>query len=147
MRRFLKFLLYALAAVIFLPILVIGYDLISERIAYQRAEITSVLIRDGKYDPAEHYAFERGCIFPPEWTFTGEPSGLQYRHLDQIFPESHVHWTLVLIDDKEMTFRTLYIVDRVVRFNGQSACSPKITLRTKLVDGVTVAYVPDTNLQ
>src|SRR4051812_34092526 len=65
---------------------------------YQRVEITSALLRDGKYDPAAHFAFDRACVFPPEsalaHTLLTERG---YREPDKIFPDTLTNWTLVLI--------------------------------------------------
>ena len=147
MPKILKIFIVVFLSAALSPVIVIAYYLISERLAYQKVEITTALLRDGKYDPAKHFAFDQVCVFPPEWVFSGELAGKNYRPLDPIFPESHVHWTLILLDGRNKTFRTLYVADPKVRFGGQTVCDPGIELSTKLVDGVPVAYASTKNPQ
>jgi len=121
----------------------VGIYLLTDYIAYQKVEITTALLRDGKYDPAQHFTFDRACIFPPE---SGSAYDLLskrgYRELDAIVPDTFTNWTLVLIDDKKKTFRTLYALEPSVKFGG-TVCNSKITLRTEVSDGHLTAYVEE----
>jgi hypothetical protein len=113
-------------------------------IQYQKVEITSALLRDGRYDPALHFTFDRACVFPPEsalaytW-FTARG----YRELDKIFPDTFTNWTLVLVDDNKKTFRTLYVLEPSVKFGGGIICNSNITLETAKVNGQITAYVKE----
>jgi hypothetical protein len=141
MRRFIIYSVVGLLVLVLVPLLAIAFFVIGEKLSYNRVEITSVLLREGKYDPSEHFRFDKACVFPPESALAGGLRSKGYREIDQIFPESHINWTLVLIDEKEKTFRTLYVLNPEVRFGGQILCGTRLVLVTKIVDGVTVAQV------
>lgn len=144
MKPTLKVVLVVICATGAAAIAAGGFYLLSDYRAYRSAEITSALIRDGKYDPAEHFRFDRACVFPPE-------SGLAdtwfsqrgYRQLDPIVPDTYTNWTMILVDDQRKTFRTLYVLEPKVRFGGAVVCNPKLTLRTKSSDEGLVAYVDE----
>jgi hypothetical protein len=113
-----------------------GFYFLSDYIAYQKMEITTPLLRDGKYDPARHFKFDRACVFPPESALADTwLSQRGYRELDAMFPDTYTHWTLVLVDDDAKTFRTLYVLESKVKFGGQITCDPKLTLKAALSDG------------
>jgi hypothetical protein len=59
-----------------------------------------------------------------------------------LLPDTLTHWTLVLIDDANKTYRTLYARERVVHL-GRLGCVPKITLRTEIRNGELTAYVEE----
>jgi hypothetical protein len=143
--RLVKFLV--VGAPILLVLIGVGSFLVGDYIAYQKVEITTALLRDGKYDPSRYFNFDRACTFPPE---SGgaylllEARG--YRELDPIFPDTFTNWTLVLIDDSKKTFRTLYVLEPRVKFN-TAVCNPKITLRTEMSDGKLTAYVEEARMR
>jgi len=119
------------------------YFLFVDYLAYKKVEITTALVREGKYEPARHFAFDRACTFPPESGLAYDLlSQRGYREIDAIVPDTFTNWTLVLIDDSKKTFRTLYVLDPVVKFD-RIVCSPQITLRTKMSDGHLTAYVEE----
>jgi hypothetical protein len=139
--RILKSFAWAVGVLITLPLAGVGILLLEDDLAYQKVAITTALLRDGRYDPAEHHTFDRACTFPPEsslaYTFLSKHG---YRKLDAIVPDTFTNWTLVLIDDHKKTFLTLYVLEPKVRFGG-IVCAPKITLRTEISDGNITAYV------
>jgi hypothetical protein len=113
---------------------------------YQNVETTSALLRDGKYDPALHFTFDRACVFPPESAAASTLlTDRGYREVGKIFPDTFTNWTLVLIDDDKKTFRTLYALEPSVKLSGGVVCNSKITLETKKVDGQLTAYVKEAN--
>jgi hypothetical protein len=132
-----------IAPVIAMPIvlLVIGviYVLIAIETKYRNAEITTALVRDGIYEPARHFKFDRACLFNPESGFHNR----DYAEVDSILlPDTFTHWTLALIDDGNKTYRTLYALEPVVHL-GRLGCVPKITLRTEIRNGELTAYVAE----
>jgi hypothetical protein len=143
--RIVKSLVLVCAPIVLILIGVGGF-LVRDHIAYQKVEITTALLRDGKYDPSRYFAFDRACTFPPE---SGgaylllESRG--YRDLDPILPDTFTNWTLVLIDDNKKTFRTLYVLQPRVKFD-KTVCNPKITLRTEMSDGQLTAYVEEARI-
>jgi hypothetical protein len=58
------------------------YSLVMDRIAYKKASITDDLIRDGMYDPAVHFSFDRACTYGPE-DGPGSQDG-DYRELSEV---------------------------------------------------------------
>lgn len=138
MRRLLRILLVCVGAVLAVFVALIVYTLISERMAYNNAEITSLLLRDGRYDPREHFEFSRACVYPDS-SLPTEALRDGYKELDAILPESHLHWTVVLFDDGKRTFRRLYALNPKVRFDGAITCSLRLYIRTRTVNGATVA--------
>jgi hypothetical protein len=119
-----------------------GLYLFSDYHAYRNAEITTALIREGRYDPAEHFSFDRACVFPPESALADTWfSQRGYRQLDPMLPDTYTNWTLILVDNQRKTFRTLYVLEPRVRFGGNVVCSPKLVLRTKSSHEGLVAYV------
>jgi len=141
--RIVKSFALVIGAPIALLLIGVGIFLLTDYIAYQKVEITTALLRDGRYDPAQHFTFDRACTFPPE---SGSAYDLLwkrgYRELDAIVPDTFTNWTLVLIDDKEKTFRTLYVLEPSVKI-GSVVCNSKITLRTEVSDGHLTAYVEE----
>ena len=141
--RIVKLFALLVGGPIALLLIGVGAYLLTDYIAYRKVEITTALLRDGKYDPARDFTFDRACTFPPE-------SGLAYdlltqrgyRELDAIVPDTYTNWTLVLIDDNKKTFRTLYVLEPSVKFGG-IVCNSKITLRTEISDGRLTAYVEE----
>lgn len=145
MRRLVRIFILVLivASVLFMAML--AYVIVSDRIAYNKVEITTALLREGRYDPREHFSFTRACVFPPGAGPPEEAFRSGYRELDGIVPESHTHWTLVLLDDSRKTYLQLYVQDPKVRFGGPIVCSPKLRLRTTAIDN-TLQVEVDTQL-
>lgn len=144
--RAMKLFSFVIVSLILIPLVGVGIYLFTDYIAYRKVEITSLLLRDGKYDPARHFTFDRACVFPTESSLASTWfSQRGYRELDTIFPDTFTHWTLVLIDDSKKTFRTLYALEPKVQFGGQIICNPTITLQTKVSDGHITAYVDQAN--
>jgi hypothetical protein len=56
--------------------------------------------------------------------------------------EPTIFWHLLLINDGEKTYRTLYVYDPVVE-SPEIVCNAKITLRTEKIDGRLRAYVEE----
>jgi hypothetical protein len=143
--RFVIFLI--VGTPILLVLIGVGIFLVGDYIAYQKVEITTALLRDGKYDPSRDFTFDRACTFPPE---SGGAHLLLvsrgYRELDPIFPDTFTNWTLVLINDSKKTFRTLYVLEPMVKFNA-GVCNSKITLRTEMLDGQLTAYVEEARIR
>jgi hypothetical protein len=140
--RVVKLFGLVVGGLILIPLIGVGIYLLTDYIAYQKVEITTPLLQDGKYDPAKHFTFDRACVFPTESTLANTwLSQRGYHELDTIFPDTYTHWTLVLVDDSTKTFRTLYILEPKVGFGGQIICNSTITLRTKVSDGHIIAYV------
>jgi hypothetical protein len=66
-----------------------------------------------------------------------------YDEVDSILlPNTISHWTLVLIDDANKTYRTLYAFEPDVKL-GRLGCVPKITLLTEIRNGKLTAYVAE----
>lgn len=144
MKRVAKIVLAAACIIVTTAMVGGGVYLFSDYRAYRRAEITTTLIRDGKYDPAEHFSFDRACVFPPESALADTWfSQRGYRQLDPIVPDTYTNWTLILVDDQRRTFRTLYVLEPKVRFSGNVVCNPKLTLRIKSSNEGLVAYVDE----
>jgi hypothetical protein len=129
--RALKLVALVVGGFILILLIGVGVWIVADRIAYEKADITTALLRDGRYDPAEHFTFERACTYPPEGDESWRLFERGYRHLDLIYlPDTFTHWTLVLIDDSKKTYRILYAVDPVVNPAAPSAtrklhCEPK----------------------
>jgi hypothetical protein len=139
--RALKLVALVVGGFILIVLIGVGAWIVADRIAYEKADITSALLRDGRYDPAEHFAFERACTYPPEGNESWRLFERGYRQLDLIYlPDTFTHWTLVLIDDSKKTYRILYAVDPLVKSSG-TVCNPKITLRTEISGGRLTAFV------
>ena len=142
-----KSLVLMIGGPIALLLIGVAIYLFTDYIAYQRVEITTALLRDGMYDPAQHFTFDRACTFPPESSGAYDfLSKRGYRELDAIVPDTFTNWTLVLIDDGKRTFRTLYALEPVVKSPG-IICNPKITLRTGMSDGHLTAYVEEARVR
>jgi hypothetical protein len=143
--RFVKLFALAVGSVGALIILGAGFYLASDYRTYQKVEITTSLMRDGKYDPTLHFSFDRACVFPPKSTLADTWfSQRGYREIGAIFPDTYTNWTLVLVDDKGRTFRTLYVLQSKVKFGGKIICNPKLMLRTANSNGVAIAHVEET---
>ena len=142
--RAVKLLIFTGCAVVALLVAVGAASLLVDYIQYRKVEITSTLLRDGKYDPSLHFKFDRACVFPPEsaltYTLLTERG---YREVDKIFPDTFTNWTLVLVDDNKKTFRTLYVLEPSVKFGGGITCNSKVTLETSNVNGQIVAHVKE----
>ncbi|AWO91032.1 MULTISPECIES: hypothetical protein [Bradyrhizobium] len=142
MKRIVKIVLAAVCGIATAAIGTGGLYLFSGYRAYRNAEITTTLIREGKYDPAEHFSFDRACVFPPESALADTWfSQRGYRQLDPILPDTYTNWTLILVDDQRKTFRTLYALE--VRFGGNVVCNPRLVLRTRSSQEGLVAYIDD----
>jgi len=88
---------------------------------------------------APQFKFDRACLFNPESRFHNR----DYDGVDSILlPNTFTHWTLVLIDDSNKTYRTLYAHEPDVKL-GRLGCVPKITLRTEIRNGELTAYVEE----
>jgi hypothetical protein len=141
--RALKLLALVVGGFILILVIGVGVWIVADRIAYEKADITSALLRDGRYDPAEHFTFDRACTYPPEFDDSSSLFRRGYRQLDLIYlPDTFTHWTLVLIDDSKKTYRVLYAIDPLVKSSGL-VCNPKITLRTEISGGRLTAYVEE----
>lgn len=144
--RIWKWLLLTIAGPIAIILIVVGAWIVSQRIAFERVNITDALLRDTKYDPAAHFRFDRACTFSPESdddSFWFRARG--YRQLDDsiYLADPLIQWSLVLIDDGAKTYRKLYVIDEQVKSPGY-VCNSKITLRTEIADGRVVAFVEET---
>jgi hypothetical protein len=146
-RRTVKLLVLTVCGLVALLVAGGAASLLVDYIQYQKVEITSALLRDGKYDPSLHFTFDRACVFPPEsalaYTLLIERG---YREVDKIFPDTFTNWSVALIDDSKKTFRTLYVLEPSVKFGGGIICSPKVTLETAKVDGQIVAFAKEANV-
>lgn len=131
MAKIIRYLAAVLGVGALLLLAGIGYYLVADHISYRKAEITTELINSGRYDPRDHFSFDKACVYPPESTFSGELTQRGYQQVDAIFPESHIHWSLVLIDDHHKTFRVLYAQNTRVLLGGEIICARRIVLRTK----------------
>jgi hypothetical protein len=137
--RIVKIIALIIATPIVLLVLAVAYFLITTDIDYRNAEITTALVRDGIYKPPPQFKFDRACLFGPESMFNDRG----YDEVDTILlPDTLTHWTLVLVDDANKTYRTLYARERVVKL-GRLGCVPKITLRTEIRNGELTAYVEE----
>ena len=145
--RVLKIIAFIIGAPIALLFAGVCFFLVTDRIAYEEASITDQLLRDGVYDPARYFSYDRACTFPPE-VFGISDVAPGYNKMDggPLLPDTFTHWTLVLIDDAKKTYRTLYVVDLDVRFGGRR-CLPKIILRTKMSNGHLTAYAEEAKVQ
>ena len=139
MLRTLKIVALVIATPIVLLVLGVVYFIVTTDIDYRNAEITTALVRDGIYKPPPQFKFDRACLFNPE-------SGFHNRDYDEVdsilLPNTFTHWTLVLIDDTNKTYRTLYAHEPDVKL-GRLGCVPKITLRTEIRNGELTAYVAE----
>ena len=141
--RALKIIALTIGGLVVLLVVVVAYAVISDRIAYNEASITDQLLRDGVYDPARYFHYTRACTFGPEQGGGVGRVARGYREMDgPLLPDTYTHWTLVLIDDDEKTYRILYALDHLVKFGG-SRCVPKLLLRTKMHDGQSMAYIEE----
>ena len=137
--RIVKIIALIIAIPIVLLVLAVAYFLITTDIDYRNAEITTALERDGIYKPPPQFKFDRACLFNPESRFHNR----DYDGVDSILlPNTFTHWTLVLIDDSNKTYRTLYAHEPDVKL-GRLGCVPKITLRTEIRNGELTAYVEE----
>ena len=137
--RIVKIIALVIATPIVLLVLGVAYFVVTTDIDYRNAEITTALVRDGIYKPPPQFKFDRACLFAPESAFHNR----DYDEEDSILlPNTFTHWTLVLIDDANKTYRTLYALERVVHL-GRLGCVPKITLRTEIRTGELTAYVEE----
>jgi hypothetical protein len=124
--RIVKIIALVIATPIVLLVLGVAYFLITTEIDYRNAEITTALVRDGIYRPPPHFKFDRACLLPPENFFFDRG----YDEVDSILlPDTLTHWTLVLIDDGNKTYRKLYALEPLVHFawdvSPRSPCEPK----------------------
>jgi hypothetical protein len=137
--RIVKIIALIIATPIVLLVLGVVYFVVTTDIDYRNAEITTALVRDGIYKPPPQFKFDRACLFNPE-------SGFHNRDYDEVdsilLPNTFTHWTLVLIDDTNKTYRTLYAHEPDVKL-GRLGCVPKITLRTEIRNGELTAYVAE----
>jgi hypothetical protein len=137
--RIVKIIALIIATPIVLLVLGVVYFVVTTDIDYRNAEITTALVRDGIYEPPPQFKFDRACLFNPE-------SGFHNRDYDEVdsilLPNTFTHWTLVLIDDTNKTYRTLYAHEPDVKL-GRLGCVPKITLRTEIRNGELTAYVAE----
>jgi hypothetical protein len=137
--RIVKIIALVIATPIVLLVLGVAYFVVTTQIDYRNAEITTALVRDGIYEPARHFKFDRACLFGPESMFNDR----DYDEVDSILlPDTFTHWTLVLIDDGNKTYRTLYALEPVVHL-GRLGCVPMITLRAEIRNGKLTAYVAE----
>jgi hypothetical protein len=144
--RALKIIALTIGGLVVLLVALVAYLIISDRIAYNEASITDQLLRDGMYDPARYFHYTRACTFGPEGLWVGSVAS-GYREMDgPLLPNPHTHWTLVLIDDDEKTYRILYAFDPLVKFGGRR-CVPKLILRTKKHDEEPMAYIEEVKAQ
>ena len=140
----MRLLLIIVGGLVALILTGVTYHLVLDDRAYQRSEITTALLRDGWYDPAQHFKFDRACVFPPESVLADTwLSQRGYREIDAIFPDTYTNWTIVLIDEQGKTFRTLYVLESKIKFGGKTICNPNIPLRTMSTNGNIVAYVDE----
>jgi hypothetical protein len=108
---------------------------VPEHFAFRRTNITDILVRDGRYDPAEHFSFERACTLNMET----ELYRLGYKRLDWTdIPDPDVFWEIALIDDHNKTYRILYAFEPEMS-RPEEVCNVKITLRTETQDGGQLA--------
>jgi len=137
--RIVKIIALIIATPIVLLVLGVVYFVVTTDIDYRNAEITTALVRDGIYKPPPQFKFDRACLFNPE-------SGFHNRDYDEVdsilLPNTFTHWTLVLIDDTNKTYRTLYAHEPDVKL-GRLGCVAKITLRTEIRNGELTAYVAE----
>ena len=137
--RIVKIIALIIATPIVLLVLGVVYFVVTTDIDYRNAEITTAVVRDGIYKPPPQFKFDRACLFNPE-------SGFHNRDYDEVdsilLPNTFTHWTLVLIDDTNKTYRTLYAHEPDVKL-GRLGCVPKITLRTEIRNGELTAYVAE----
>jgi hypothetical protein len=137
--RIVKIIALIIATPIVLLVLAVAYFVVTTRIDYRNAEITTALVRDGVYRPPPRFKFDRACLFGPESMLNDRG----YDEVDSILlPDTFTHWTLVLIDDSNKTYRKLYALEPVVHL-GRLGCVPKITLRTEIRNGELTAYVAE----
>jgi hypothetical protein len=145
--RALKIVALTIGGLVVLLVAVVAYAVISDRIAYNEASITDQLLQDGVYDPARYYRYTRACTFGPEvFAVASVPPGYREMMDGPLLPDTFTHWTLLLIDDVEKTYRILYALDPVVKF-GEGRCVPKLILRTKMHDGQPTVYVEEAKEQ
>jgi hypothetical protein len=138
--RIVKIIALVIATPIVLLVLGVIYVLIAIETKYRNAEITTALVRDGIYEPARHFKFDRACLVGPESIF------LEHGYAPEVdtfpLPDTFVRWTLVLINESNKTYRTLYAREPVVHL-GRLGCVPKITLRTEIRNRELTAYVEE----
>jgi hypothetical protein len=140
--RCIKLFVQAVAGLLLAFVAAVGIYIVSDRIEFSRVNITDALVRDGRYDPAEHFVFDRACTTSAG--SSGEPAIRVegYTETDWVDREPTIFWHLVLINDGEKTYRNLYVYDPVVESPG-TLCNATITLRTEKVDGRLRAYVEE----
>jgi len=103
-------------------------------------QITDTLARERQYDPAKKFTFDRVCVIQPE---AGVPSDIlekKYQALDSYVGTGNIEWSLVLINDKDRTYRRLWVAGGVVAFDGQAICVPKLTLVVEETPAGLVAH-------
>jgi hypothetical protein len=104
-----------------IPVLLIILYLANERNKEMRANITKMFYGE-LVDLSEYYMFTRICVFPKE-TYWYDESYTGYAPVDEIFPDSHIYWTIILVDDTRREYRILIVDDRKVIYAGERFCS------------------------
>ena len=140
--RIVKWISLTIVGLILELVIAAAVLIVPDMIAFNKVDITDILVREGRYDPAEHFSFDRACTR----SVGGRGSELYssgYMQLDRTeLPDPDVYWPLELINDRDKTYRILYGFGPTVEAPGL-VCNSKITLRTEKVDGQLRAYVEE----
>ncbi|MGY3450996.1 hypothetical protein [Bradyrhizobium sp. USDA 4353] len=112
--------------------------------AFRRADLTGELVRNGRYDPAEHFSFERACTHSVGEQGDGDLYQRGYTRLDPTTAhDPDMVWPLVLINDTDKTYRILYGREAEVMAPGW-VCHDRVTLQVETIDGRAKAYIAET---
>jgi hypothetical protein len=138
-----KLSILTVSLMLLVPIFGLGVQVLLDDLAFRRADITGELIQLGRYDPAEHFSFERGCTHSVGEYGNSDLERHGYTRLDSTAAEDpDMVWPLVLINDTAKTYRILYGRETEVVAPGW-VCNAHITLLTETIDGRVRAYVAE----
>ncbi|GLH77502.1 hypothetical protein SSBR45G_24100 [Bradyrhizobium sp. SSBR45G] len=143
MLRLAKWFAAIVVLALLVPVVRLGLQVVGDDQAFRRADLTGELVRNGRYDPAQHFAFERACTHSVGEHGDGDLESRGYTRLDPTTAQDpDMYWPLVLINDADKTYRILYGREAEVMAPGW-VCNPRITLQVEMVDGRARAFVAE----
>ena len=143
MLRLAKWFAAIVVLVLLVPLVGLGLQIVRDDRAFSRADLTGELVRLGRYDPAQHFSYERACTHSVGEHGDGDLERRGYARLDPTTAhDPDMYWPLVLINDPDRTYRILYGREAEVTAPGW-VCNPRIALQVETVEGRARAYVAE----